>query len=73
MVEKNTISVVEKPTAVVVPVKPNETAKGSTHIVVKGDTLYSLSKKYAISIEELKKKNGILENGISIGQELIIQ
>ena len=73
VVEKSTISVVEKPTAAVVSAKPNETAKGSTHIVVKGDTLYSLSKKYAISIEELKKKNGILENGISIGQELIIQ
>lgn len=43
-----------------------------THQVVKGDTLYSLSKKYNISIEELKKINNISDNGISIGQNLIL-
>lgn len=43
------------------------------HEVIKGDTLYSLSKKYNISIEDLKKKNSISDNGISIGQRLIIK
>ena len=43
------------------------------HEVIKGDTLYSLAKKYNISIEELKKKNEISDNGISIGQNLIIK
>lgn len=43
------------------------------HQVVKGDTLYSISKKYNISIEDLKKKNNISDNAISIGQSLIIK
>jgi flagellum-specific peptidoglycan hydrolase FlgJ len=43
------------------------------HEVIKGDTLYSLSKKYNISIEDLKKKNNISDTGISIGQNLIIK
>jgi flagellum-specific peptidoglycan hydrolase FlgJ len=43
------------------------------HIVEKGDTLYSLSKKYNISVEELKSLNTILESGISIGQKLKVK
>lgn len=53
--------------------QPTTSENSKTHVVVKGDTLYSISKKYAISIEELKKKNAIIESSISIGQELIIQ
>jgi flagellum-specific peptidoglycan hydrolase FlgJ len=48
-------------------------ANSERHEVAKGDTLYSLSKKYNISIDELKKKNNISDNGISIGQNLIIK
>jgi flagellum-specific peptidoglycan hydrolase FlgJ len=48
-------------------------ASSERHEVAKGDTLYSLSKKYNISIDELKKKNNISDNGISIGQNLIIK
>ncbi|WP_395065343.1 glucosaminidase domain-containing protein [Flavobacterium sp.] len=43
------------------------------HQVIKGDTLYSISKRYNISIEELKKKNNILDSGISIGQKIIVK
>jgi LysM repeat protein len=43
------------------------------HTVEKGDTLYSLSKKYNISVEELKSLNTILESGISIGQKLKVK
>jgi LysM repeat protein len=35
--------------------------------------LYSISKKFNISIEELKKQNNIFDNAISIGQNLKIQ
>ena len=45
----------------------------SYHIVIKGDTLYSLSKKYNVSIETLKQKNNITESGISLGQTLVLQ
>jgi flagellum-specific peptidoglycan hydrolase FlgJ len=43
------------------------------HEVIKGDTLYSISKKYNISVEDLKKKNNIPEFGIAIGQKLIVK
>lgn len=41
--------------------------------VQQGDTLYSLSKKFNISIEEIKKQNNISDNTISIGQTLLIK
>ena len=43
------------------------------HEVIKGDTLYSISKRYNISIEDLKMKNNISDNSISIGQILKIK
>ncbi len=47
--------------------------QNSQHIVIKGDTLYSISKRYSISLEDLKKKNNIIDNAISIGQSLHIK
>lgn len=41
--------------------------------VQKGDTLYSISKKFNISIEELKRQNNIVDNAISIGQTILIK
>ena len=43
------------------------------HTVKKGDTLYSLSKRYGTTIDELKKLNSISGNNLSIGQKLIIK
>ena len=40
------------------------------HLVVKGDTLYSISRRYGLTVEELKKINGLKTNEISIGQSL---
>lgn len=43
------------------------------HIVQQGDTLYSLSKKYNLSVDEIKNLNNILDTGISIGQKLKVK
>ena len=43
------------------------------HIVQQGDTLYSLSKKYNMSVDELKNLNNILDSGIAIGQKLKVK
>tara|TARA_B100000575_G_C23132586_1_gene657240 strand:- start:1072 stop:1899 length:828 start_codon:yes stop_codon:yes gene_type:complete len=43
------------------------------HVVKKGDTLFSISKKYNISLGELKKINKIQSNEISVGQILKIK
>lgn len=41
--------------------------------VQKGDTLYSISKRFNITVDELKSKNGLTDNAISIGQKLRVQ
>ena len=46
--------------------------KGIRHIVSKGDTLYSLSKKYGITVEQIKKDNKLNSNDLAIGQVLAI-
>lgn len=51
----------------------NETPKINQYEVQKGDTLYSISKKFSTSIEEIMKLNNISDNAISIGQTLIVK
>jgi flagellum-specific peptidoglycan hydrolase FlgJ len=41
-----------------------------THEVVKGDTLYSISKQYNLTVDELMKLNNLNGNQLSIGQIL---
>lgn len=48
-------------------------AGGATYTVVKGDTLYSISRKYNITVKELQDMNGLRDNALSIGQELLIK
>lgn len=58
----------------VVSAKPNVYAQnGEKYTVIKGDTLYSISKRFNISIEDLKKKNNLSDNGISLGQSIIVK
>lgn len=45
-------------------------ASARRHTVVKGDTLYSLSKRYGVGLSELRSANGLSGNTISIGQVL---
>ena len=42
------------------------------HIIIKGDTLYSLSKRYNTTVEAIKKINNMNTNDLALGQELII-
>ena len=43
------------------------------YTIQQGDTLYSLSKKFNQSVEDLKKMNNLIDNTISIGQKIKIQ
>lgn len=54
-------------------VKEAVNTKANQYEVQKGDTLYSISKKFNISIEDLKKQNNIFDNAISIGQTILIK
>lgn len=64
-----------------IPTKSTKTAKTSTststvdttsttHTVVKGDTLWSLAKKYGVSVKALMKANNLSSSTILIGQSL---
>lgn len=41
--------------------------------VQKGDTLYSISKKFNLLVDDLKQKNNLTDNAISIGQKLKVK
>ena len=42
------------------------------YTVQKGDSLYSIAKKYNTTIDNIKKKNNLTSNLLSIGQKIII-
>ena len=48
------------------------TQSDTSYTVLPGDTLYSISKKFNISVDELRAKNGLADNTLSIGQTLQI-
>jgi len=47
--------------------------KRTTYVVVKGDTLYSISRAYNISVKELQNINGLRDSSLNIGQELVVK
>lgn len=44
-----------------------------TYTVKRGDTLYSIAKKYGVSVDSILKLNNLLSTSLSIGQVLKIQ
>ncbi|MCR5788180.1 MAG: LysM peptidoglycan-binding domain-containing protein [Bacilli bacterium] len=54
-----------------VPYTPIQT-NSNIYVVKKGDTLYSIARKFNISVDKLKDINNLKSNLISIGQNLII-
>ena len=44
-----------------------------THKVKKGDTIGEIAKKYGVTVEQIKKLNGLKNNTIKIGQTLKIK
>jgi len=53
-------------------VSVREVPKQIKHVVVKGDTLYYISKMHNISVSDLKAINNLENNNIKIGQVLIV-
>ena len=51
---------------------PSGLSSVNTYTVDKGDTLYSIGKKFNINIDKLKDVNNLTSNMLSIGQKLII-
>lgn len=53
-----------------IPTTSNST--GRVYTVQKGDSLYSIAKKFNTSVDSIKSKNNLKSNTLSIGQKLII-
>lgn len=52
---------------------PIARSSGAKHVVQKGDTLYSIAKRYNTTVELLQRSNNLNSTNISIGQELSVQ
>lgn len=53
--------------------KKKKATKAQYYEVKKGDTLYSISKKFGTTVDDLKKWNNLKDNTLSIGQRLVIK
>src|SRR5690349_19308986 len=49
------------------------TGGGITHVVTAKETMFSISKAYNVSVDEIRQWNSLSDNSLSIGQELIIK
>lgn len=51
---------------------PVSSQSGTQHLVQSGETLYSISRKYGISVDAISKANPILSEGLKSGQTIVI-
>lgn len=51
---------------------PTSSTGGSSHTITSGDSLWGLSRKYGVSVDELRQANGISGDKIVTGQTLKI-
>ena len=50
----------------------NATPADKTYTIKQGDTLYSISKRFGLTVDELKALNNMADNTIKIGQKLVV-
>ncbi|NBL64392.1 LysM peptidoglycan-binding domain-containing protein [Flavobacterium sp. NST-5] len=55
------------------PIVINNENRGDFYEVTKGDTLYSISKRFGTTVDELKRLNNLSDNAISIGQSIKVK
>ncbi len=53
--------------------KPKPFTGSTTHRVAEKETLYSISRLYDVTIEDLKRWNNLRDNSLALGQELVIR
>lgn len=59
---------VPKPKGTSVP-----TPQGSVHKVAAGETLFSISRLYGVSVDDIKSWNSLKDNSLALGQEIVIK
>lgn len=67
------IAVKTTPPVANTPVQAKGASSGEiTHLVAKGETLYSISKKYNVTVDQLKAWNNLTDNSAKLGTLLIV-
>jgi LysM repeat protein len=60
-----------------VPYTPKTTVRppagGLVHVVSAKETMFSISKAYGVTVDEIRQWNNLSDNALSIGQELVIK
>src|SRR5690242_18437789 len=56
-----------------VPKGRTQTAAGTIHKVQPKETLFSISRMYGVSIDEVKAWNNLKDNALSVGQDILIK
>lgn len=56
-----------------VPRTRTQTAEGTVHKVQPKETLFSISRMYSVSVDDIKAWNNLKDNSISVGQELLVK
>ena len=51
---------------------PSQPSTGGTHVVQRGDTLFSIARRRGITVASLRATNGLRSNNIYVGQRLTI-
>lgn len=54
------------------PVIQPKASPTKSHVVVRGDTLWDLSRKYNVPIDKIKKANGMKSDTVVLGSKLLI-
>lgn len=52
---------------------PKKPAGNGKHIVAEKETLYSIAKLYGLSVDELRRMNGLTDTSLALGQELVVK
>ena len=52
---------------------PANSKISSRHTVLKGETLYSISQRHGLTVDELKAMNGLKSNDLKVGQQVVIR
>ena len=59
-----------------VPYTPKKVAlqgRGTLHTVAAKETMFSISKMYGVTVDELKQWNNLTDNALSIGQQIVVK
>lgn len=60
-------------TPVVTPSTTTSSVKGTTHTVAAGETMYSISRQYNVSVDQIKAWNNLQATELKIGQVLAVK